>query len=170
MSNLCFADISHEPTDPFRGPLRRTPVESSSSRPSFCGTVLIVDDDRDIRFLLRFILEELDYSVLEASDGREGLRLLRASGAERLIVLLDYRMPRMDGWALLREVASDATLAGRHTFALVTANVETLPASFRAMLEEQAIPILAKPFHLDELDALVQHCASRAASDDAGMA
>lgn len=141
-------------------------VYCSTSHGAAPGTVLIVDDDRDMRMLMRFILEDLEYTVCEASDGREGLRALRAGGAGRLIVLLDYQMPHMDGWELLRAVAADAALAGRCAFVLVTANAEVLPAAFRALLAERAIPVLAKPFHLDDLTALVLQCAARAAGAD----
>lgn len=180
MSNLCFADLSHDDVGadlshddvgPFEGLIAPTPADSAAPSQDDCRTILIVDDDRDIRLLLRFTLEELGYCVLEAGDGREGLQVLRASGSRRLIVLVDYRMPNMDGWELLRVALEDAALAGPHTFALVTAEAETLPAAFRALLAERTIPVLAKPFHLDELDALITQCRARAsAADDAGMA
>lgn len=174
MSNLCFADLSHDDagSGPFEGPIAATPVGGAApAHEECCRTILIVDDDRNIRLLLRFALEELGYIVLEAGDGCEGLQVLRASVGRRLIVLVDYRMPRMDGWELLRVALEDAALAGRHTFALVTAEAQTLPADFRALLAERAIPILAKPFHLDELDAFVACCRARAiAAEDVGMA
>jgi CheY-like chemotaxis protein len=72
-------------------------------------------------------------------------------------------MPHVDGRELLRTVTADATLAGRHMFALVTANAKALSAPFRALLAEQAIPILAKPFHLEDLNAFVRQCAACAA-------
>ena len=172
MSNLYFADLSHDDAGPYEGLIAATPAGSPvPAQEDDCRTILIVDDDRDIRLLLHFTLEELGYTVLEAGDGREGLQVLRASGSRRLIVLVDYRMPGMDGWELLRVAFEDAALAARHTFALVTAEAETLPAAFRALLAERAIPVLGKPFHLDELDTLVASCRARAiAAGDVGTA
>lgn len=161
VSTLRFADSPQDHTGPLNQRLTTGLVGVAAPQPPACRTILVVDDDRDIRVLQRFILEESGYSVLEARDGYEALATLRANGTGRLIVLLDYRMPRMDGWELMRAVMDDAALAGRHTFALVTANVDSLPPSFLTLLEEQAIPILAKPFHLDDLDALVQLCVAR---------
>ncbi|MFI4878433.1 MAG: response regulator, partial [Steroidobacterales bacterium] len=54
--------------------------------------VLVVDDDQDIRNVLRDLLSDEGYQVSLASDGAEGLRLL-ASASEPLVVLLDLMMP-----------------------------------------------------------------------------
>src|SRR5579859_2241289 len=67
--------------------------------------ILIVDDDRGIRHTLRAVLEDEGYAVLEAGDGAEGLALVRAS-LHRLVVLLDLRMPGLDGAGVLDAVAA----------------------------------------------------------------
>ena len=60
-------------------------------------TVLIVDDDGDIRDALCLVLEHNGYRALAASNGEEALSRLRSDGAVDLI-LLDMMMPVMDGW------------------------------------------------------------------------
>jgi DNA-binding response OmpR family regulator len=68
--------------------------------------ILVVDDDDDIRGLLRALLERAGHEVSEAPDGLAGLRELYAASPD--LVILDVTMPGLDGWATLdriREVA-----------------------------------------------------------------
>lgn len=75
-------------------------------------TVLIVEDDRDIRDSLKMLLEEEKFTVLESSNGREALDLLRAPGTQRpAVVFLDLTMPIMNGNCFLTEMREDSTLA-----------------------------------------------------------
>jgi DNA-binding response OmpR family regulator len=66
------------------------------------GRVLVVDDDADIRGLVRELLERTGYVVAEATDGREGLRALHAWRPD--LVILDVTMPTLDGWATLERI------------------------------------------------------------------
>lgn len=60
------------------------------------GTVLVVEDDLDIREAMRMVLEASGYQVLEAGDGAEALVVARAHRPR--IILLDLMMPGMDGF------------------------------------------------------------------------
>lgn len=118
------------------------------------GHVLIVDDEPDIRETLHGLLEDEGYRVAEAVDGIGALALLRMS-AHRLVVLLDYKMPRMNGAEMLQAIQRDPRLAGQHAFVLITANMLSFPPELRALLTELAIPVLPKPFDLHRvLDAV----------------
>ena len=64
--------------------------------------ILVVDDDDDIRGLLRTLLERAGHEVTDASDGREGLRELFAGSPD--LVILDVAMPGLDGWATLERI------------------------------------------------------------------
>src|SRR5919206_630764 len=64
--------------------------------------VLVIDDDADIRGLLRELLERASYEVVEAANGREGLRSLYGSSPD--LVLLDVSMPELDGWQTLERI------------------------------------------------------------------
>ncbi len=66
--------------------------------------VLIIDDEPDIRLLVRFHLEAAGHEVVEAGSGRAGL----AAAADDAIalVLLDLRLPDMDGWDVLAELCN----------------------------------------------------------------
>ena len=64
--------------------------------------ILVVDDDADIRGLLRTLLERAGHDVSDASDGREGLRALYTASPD--LVILDVAMPGLDGWTTLERI------------------------------------------------------------------
>ena len=64
--------------------------------------ILIVDDDPDIRDVLTTVLEVQGYQVLTASDGIEGLATLKAEKPD--LMILDLLMPKMDGYAVCKEL------------------------------------------------------------------
>lgn len=120
--------------------------------------ILIVDDDQEIRDTLRMALEDEGYEVYEAEDGAEALELLRQSRIP-LVVVLDLRMPRLTGDKLLQRVNRRKHLPAKHTFLLVTANRESLSPMSRRLLQQMDIPVVAKPFDLNDLLDLVAHAA-----------
>jgi len=61
--------------------------------------ILVIDDDAAIRELLRFVLEEEGYKVIEAANGAEGLQWYQAEPTD--LVITDLHMPGMEGLALL---------------------------------------------------------------------
>ncbi len=64
--------------------------------------VLIVEDNKDYRKVLKYVLASRGYSVSEAGDGAEGLKLARARPPD--LAILDFEMPRMNGYELLLEL------------------------------------------------------------------
>jgi CheY-like chemotaxis protein len=72
--------------------------------------LLVVEDDQDHRDLVREVLEEQGYRVETAVHGRDALGRLLA-GTRPDLILLDLRMPEMDGWAFMAEVKARAELA-----------------------------------------------------------
>lgn len=64
--------------------------------------ILIVDDDPDIIHAMSIVLEAHEYSVISASDGEEGLAKLREENPS--LMILDLLMPRMDGFAVCKEL------------------------------------------------------------------
>lgn len=70
------------------------------------GTVLIVDDDAELRHMLRRVLEEAGWTVHEAANGRVGLERLRA--VHPTVVLLDLMMPELDGFEFVEQARQDA--------------------------------------------------------------
>lgn len=106
--------------------------------------VLVVDDDQDIRFLIRFHLEPAGYEVHEANDGAEALRYLDERAFDG--VVLDLRMPGIDGYAVLEAMRDRGLLA----------NTPVLTCSAHANQEAVASLMgtkghVEKPFSPDEL-------------------
>ena len=69
-------------------------------------TILIAEDDEQVRHSLASVLEEVGYSVVEASNGREALQDLKHS-ADLCLVLTDIVMPEMEGLELIKRLGQD---------------------------------------------------------------
>jgi CheY-like chemotaxis protein len=67
--------------------------------------IIIADDYADNRELLRLMLSAAGYEILEAKDGLECLRIVKAETPD--LVLIDLSMPALDGWGVLRELRAD---------------------------------------------------------------
>ena len=121
---------------------------AAAPEPETHATVLVVDDDGDVRAFLQDSLEELGYSVIGAEDGEAGLREF-AKGAPDLI-LLDYAMPGMNGAEVARSVREQD---GSVPIVFVTGFAET--EQLEAALGPD-VPVLRKPFNLARLAAVVE--------------
>ena len=84
----------------------KPPVEEGKETYPLCGTgtILIADDEDDVRAMVRAMLESFGYRVLEARDGREAVDLHREQSGEIDLVLLDMMMPRMTGEEAFAEI------------------------------------------------------------------
>jgi CheY-like chemotaxis protein len=111
--------------------------------------VLVVDDDRAIREMLRVALEVEGYAVSVLDDGLHVAEALLGM-EESCVVLMDLMMPGVSGWEVCRQLAADARLA-RHPLAVMTAGLmkgDTCPPPARILL--------CKPFGLDQIYGLVE--------------
>ena len=116
-------------------------------------TVLVVDDDQDIRDLVQLGLEDEGYSVLTAPNGKAALALLGRSPID--LILLDMRMPVMDGWTFARLYQEQP--GPRAPVVVITAAQDAAQRSADIAAEGH----LAKPFGLAELRATVGHYVPR---------
>jgi CheY-like chemotaxis protein len=112
-------------------------------------TVLVVDDDRDIRDALSDVLSDESYTVVCAADGEEGMARLRAEPPPA-VILLDWMMPRCDGGCFLRQQRADPSVASIPVV-LLTADPRALAHSAENGVQAR----LSKPVSLDELLAVV---------------
>ena len=67
-------------------------------------TVLIVDDESRMRKLIKDFLMQKGYSILEAGDGEEALKVFEENENKIKLILLDVMMPKLDGWSVLRQI------------------------------------------------------------------
>jgi DNA-binding response OmpR family regulator len=123
--------------------------------------ILVVDDDADIRTLVRTLLERGGATVYEAADGRSALREFHARRPD--LVVLDVSMPELDGWEVLERIRdlSDVPVI------MLTARGQELERV--RGLQGGADDYVVKPFGKQELIARVQALlrrANRAARDE----
>ena len=123
-------------------------------------SILIADDEPDIRELLRLYLENAGHRVLEAGDGEEALAVLDAEQVD--LVLLDIMMPKLDGYGVLKKLRA-------------TSNVPVIVISAKGQDPEKILGLdlgaddyLVKPFNPLEAVARVRSNLRRVYSFDAG--
>ena len=121
--------------------------------------ILIIEDEANIRELLRLYLEREGYTVLEAENGVEGIKKWKSDKPDML--LLDVMMPVMDGWAVCREIRAESDVP----IIMLTAKGET--ADRVSGLEMGADDYIVKPLEMPEVIARVRAVFRRMAPDDA---
>jgi CheY-like chemotaxis protein len=122
------------------------------ARPS----VLVVDDNDDIRTTIRDILEDQGFTVACAANGREALEMLLRDERKPALILLDLTMPEMDGWTFRQEQQKVPRLAqipvvlfsGHHDAA-------------QAAQSLNVAALMTKPLRLDGLVTLVEQLSRR---------
>ncbi len=128
---------------------------TSTAQRSFC--VLVVDDEPDVRLMASLALKQDHHTVLEAANGLEALQMI----AEQLpdIVVLDYKMPQMDGLEVLKALRAQPKTANLPVLMLTAMSDEL---STRAGFDAGATDYLAKPFSIPQLTTRVRACVARA--------
>jgi CheY-like chemotaxis protein len=76
------------------------------------GTILVVEDDHDIRVGVRALLEDEGFRVVTVTDGRSALEALESTAEAACVILLDLMLPVMDGWHFAELVRKRPRLAG----------------------------------------------------------
>jgi len=117
--------------------------------------VLTIDDQSDIRSLIRMTLEFFDHTVIEANSGEEGIRLMRSRKPD--LVLLDVMMPGMNGLQVAKIICNDPLIKNIPIIMLTAINNSSDVA---AGLAVGAKFYLKKPFSpadlLDKIDAVLE--------------
>lgn len=121
-------------------------------------SVLVVEDDRDIRETMGLVLESEGYKVFTAAHGREALRLLRG-GLRPHVILLDLMMPVMNGWELREQMLGDPALADIPT--IVITGDSRAPQQTAAL---KAAACIVKPFEISDMLAVVAETAPQASA------
>ena len=125
-------------------------------------TILVVEDDDDLRFVLRLLLERAGFQVVEAPNGLLAVALIQSAAPDLLIT--DLRMPVMDGGALIRWIRGNR----------MTADLPIIAITAYAVLPEivsQADAVVEKPFAPERIVAMVAELTGgRRASDTANPA
>jgi CheY-like chemotaxis protein len=112
------------------------------------GTVLVVEDEEDLREMIRDALRMDGFTVVTAQDGREALELL-PSLHDCCVILLDLLMPRMDGWSFMEALSADPLFC-------------KLPVIVHSSSPRKAPPkvtrVLQKPVEVERLLSAIHEC------------
>lgn len=112
------------------------------------STILVIDDDASVHEIMQRFLSREGFNVITAASGQEGLRLARQQAPD--VILLDVRMPNMNGWEVLSSLKADPDLA---SIPVVMVTIEDDKALGSAL---GAVDYLLKPVDHDRLLALLQ--------------
>jgi len=123
-------------------------LAASSETKTDLETILVIDDDPSVRDLMSRFLTKLNFHVVAAANGEEGIRL--AKQVHPLLITLDVVMPDCDGWAVLNRLKSDSELAEIPVIMVTVVDNEAMG------LELGASNYLIKPVNRDRLAVLVE--------------
>jgi len=107
--------------------------------------ILVVDDEEDVRDLLRKFLTRRGYEVATVGDGEAAIEAIRETSPD--IVLLDIRLPKMDGLSVLQRLREESD-----DVAIITMSGNADEDTARKSLELGAADFITKPFNLPYLE------------------
>ena len=125
----------------------KVPAASSETKTGL-ETILVIDDDPSVRDLMSRFLTKLNFNVVAAANGEEGIHL--AKHVHPLLITLDVVMPDCDGWTVLNRLKSDSQLAEIPVIMVTVVDNEAMG------LELGASNYLIKPVDRDRLAVLVE--------------
>lgn len=117
--------------------------------------ILLIDDVEENRTILKLRLEKEGYTVLTASNGKEGLEIVEQEPEDICSIFLDINMPVMDGNTFLSRIKADARLASIPV--IITTAMDDTSEVFK-LLRAGACGYLAKPFSMDQIRAQLNYC------------
>ena len=122
--------------------------------------ILVVDDEARMRKLIKDFLVAKGYSILEAEDGEEALKVFEENSNKITLILLDVMMPKLDGWSVLRQIRQTSKVP----IIMLTARGEEQDELFG--FELGVDEYISKPFSPKILVARVEAILKRTAKDE----
>jgi CheY-like chemotaxis protein len=132
-----------------------SPAEPLSGR-----TILLVDDDRAVRYILVRALQEAGYGVVEAGDGAQAWTCFQGNPGRFDAVVTDVMMPQMPGTVLAARVH-----ATRPSLPVLLMSAYSPAELLERGLEAAHENLMSKPFNPDQLVAAVRHILGEATTD-----
>jgi two-component system alkaline phosphatase synthesis response regulator PhoP len=123
-------------------------------------SILIVEDDDHIAFLLKFMLEREQYDITIASDGLQARELIEGDGPPPALALLDVMLPHVDGFELVRLIRAQP---GWRAVPILMLTAKTQEADIVRALDAGANDYIVKPFQPNALLARVRRLLASAA-------
>ncbi|HZI17377.1 MAG TPA: response regulator [Pyrinomonadaceae bacterium] len=133
------------------GGAERDRAPGSAKRPARGRTVLVAEDDPDVRLMIGTMMEMRGYRVAQAADGQETLEVARAERPD--IILMDLQLPRLNGFSVARFIRQEDALR-RVPIIVVSAHD---PAKHRALaLAAGCNSFVTKPIDFNRLEELMR--------------
>lgn len=148
LDKLSAADAAQEPNVPEAAVIEETAAPATSETP----TILIADDQPALLTVTRNYLESLGFNVITARDGNEAVQ--QACTLQPDLILMDVRMPVLDGLAAIRQIRASADPKTRN-IAIVSLSGHVSAADKEKCLAAGATGYLNKPFGVRELDRVI---------------
>ena len=123
----------------------------------------MVDDEPQIRSLVRSVLSRRRHRILEASDGVEAMAIAGRPGVKIDLLLTDIVMPRMDGIQLARQVSSQSP-----DWRVIYMSGKCEADAVRRDIGSKGFGFVRKPFDIGELDLKVNQFLAKPAARDPG--
>lgn len=115
-------------------------------------TILVVEDEANVRKLVKVNLTSRGYQVLEAENGEEALALLHNQTPAMMV--LDIKLPDITGWEILNSIAKDPSLKADIPVLVMTASLGDANIDLKPY--PSIVGIIMKPFKTDKLIATIQ--------------
>jgi two-component system cell cycle response regulator DivK len=119
------------------------------------GKILVIEDNEQNLYLIRYILEDCDYEVFTAWDGKEGIAL--AASLLPDLILLDIQLPGMDGYTVARNLKENPNLADTPIVAVTS---YAMPGDREKAMEAGCSGYIEKPIDPDTFDKQVEQYLS----------
>ena len=122
-------------------------------------TILIIDDQKDFRFILTFDLKKNGYKTIEAENGEKGIEIAKSAIPD--LILLDRKMPGADGIEVCKRLKADNVTKDIPVL-MITGKSQT--GELTECLEAGAVGILTKPFKFENLLSKIKNIFWESAS------
>jgi two-component system, cell cycle response regulator DivK len=119
------------------------------------GKILVIEDNEQNLYLIRYLLEDGDYEVHSARDGKEGIESAASLGPD--LILLDIQLPTMDGYAVARQLRKNPDLANTPIVAVTS---YAMPGDREKAMEAGCSGYIEKPIDPDKIEAQVEQYLS----------
>lgn len=114
-------------------------------------TILIIDDEKMIRLTTSIVLEKNGYTVLSASSGANGLKILETETPD--IILLDIMMPVMDGWEVAEKIKENE---GLKDISIIVFSASEYYDTERRAKALSLKGVMRKPFYIQDLIEIIE--------------
>jgi CheY-like chemotaxis protein len=113
--------------------------------------ILVIEDNQQNLYLMKYLLEDCGYEVFEAMDGKEGIEMAASISPD--LILLDIQLPTMDGYAVARALRQNNELAKTPIVAVTS---YAMPGDREKALEAGCSGYIEKPIDPDTFPAQVE--------------